>query len=77
MVSVLGSSVIDPVLGSSVIDHVLSSSVIDHVLGSSVIDPGFEPRSGQTKYYNIGMRCFSAKHAELRRNKESSWSYGN
>ena len=37
------------------------------VLTSSVIDRGFEPRSGQTKNYKVGMCCFSAKHAALRR----------
>ena len=45
-------------------------------LASTVVDRGFEPRSGQTKDYEIGMRCFSAKHAALRRmNKD--WSAGN
>ena len=38
-----------------------------NVLASSVVDRGFEPRSGQTKDYKIGMCCFSAKHAALRR----------
>ena len=37
------------------------------VLASSVADRGFEPRSGQTKDYKIGICCFSAKHAALRR----------
>ena len=32
------------------------------VLASSALDRGFEPRSGQTKDYNIGIRCFSTKH---------------
>jgi hypothetical protein len=31
------------------------------------LDRGFEPRSGQTKDYKIGICCFSAKHAALRR----------
>ena len=35
------------------------------VLASSAINYGFEPRSGQTKYYEIGICCFSAKHAVL------------
>jgi hypothetical protein len=35
------------------------------VLGSSAVDRGFEPRSGQTNDYKIGMCCFSAKHADL------------
>ena len=30
------------------------------VLTSSVVDHGFEPRSGQTKDYKIGICCFSA-----------------
>jgi hypothetical protein len=33
---------------------------------------GFEPRSGQTKDYKIGICCFSAKHAALRR-KSKDW----
>jgi hypothetical protein len=33
---------------------------------------GFEPRSDQTKDYNIGMCCFSAKNAALRR-KSKDW----
>ena len=37
------------------------------VLTSSAVDHGFEPRSGQTKDYEIGICCFSAKHAALRR----------
>jgi hypothetical protein len=51
------------------------------VLASSVVDHGFEPRSGQTKNYRIGICCFSAKHAALRRkskarnqNNVSVWS---
>jgi len=40
-------------------------------LASSSVDRGFEPRSGQTKDYKIGICCFSAKHTALRRkNKE-------
>jgi hypothetical protein len=37
------------------------------VLSSSVVDREFEPRSGQTKNYKIGMFCFSAKHAALKK----------
>ena len=36
------------------------------VLASSAVDCGFEPRSGQIKDYEIGICCFSAKHAVLR-----------
>jgi len=42
------------------------------VLASNVVDRGFEPRSGQTKDYKIGICCFSAKHAALRR-KTNGW----
>ena len=54
------------------------------VPASSAIDRGFEPRSAQTKDYKIGMCCFPAKHAALRRkskdcsarnqNNVSKWS---
>jgi hypothetical protein len=36
---------------------------------SSTVDHGFKAHSGQTKDYEIGMCCFSTKHAVL-----SSWS---
>ena len=39
---------------------------------SSVIDRGFERRSGQIKDFKIGICCFSAKHAALRR-KSKDW----
>ena len=41
--------------------------VMVSVLASSAVDRGFEPRSDQTKDYKIGICCFSAKHAALRR----------
>ena len=54
------------------------------VLALSAVGRGFEPRSGQTKDYAIGICCFSAKHAALRRkskdglvrnqNNVSDWS---
>jgi hypothetical protein len=44
--------------------------VMDSVLASSVVDRGFEPRSGQTKDYKLGICCFSAKHAALRRKRK-------
>ena len=34
---------------------------------SGVVDRGFDLRSGQTKDYTIGICCFSAKHAAIRR----------
>ena len=46
--------------------------VMVSVLASSAVDRGFEPRSGQTKDNKIGMCCFSAKRAALRR-KEKDW----
>ena len=48
--------------------------VIVSVLASSAVDCGFEPRSGQTKDYKIGIFCFSAKHAALRRKSKDWWA---
>jgi hypothetical protein len=42
------------------------------MLALSVVDRGFEPRSGQTKDYEIGICCFSAKHTAIRR-KSKDW----
>ena len=42
------------------------------VIASSAVDRGFEPRSGQTKDYKIGICYFSAKYAALRR-KSKDW----
>ena len=42
------------------------------VLASSAVDRGFDPRSGQTNDFKIGICCFSAKHAALRR-KSKDW----
>jgi hypothetical protein len=42
------------------------------VLASSAIYCGYEPRSGQTKEYEIGVCCFSTKNASLRR-KSKDW----
>ena len=42
------------------------------VFTSSEVNHGFKPRSGQTKDYKIGIYCFSAKHAALRR-KNKDW----
>ena len=41
--------------------------VMVSVHASNAVDRGFEPRSGQTKDYKIGICCFSAKHAALRK----------
>ena len=54
------------------------------VFASSAVDRGLEPRSDQTKDYDICISCFSAKDAALRRtskdwmarhyNNVSEWS---
>ena len=49
-----------------------SGCVMVNVLPSSAVDRGFEPQSGQTKDYKIGICCFTAKHAALRR-KSNDW----
>jgi hypothetical protein len=41
--------------------------VMASVLTWSAVDRGFEPRSGETEDYKIGICCFPAKHAALRR----------
>ena len=46
--------------------------VMVSVLALSAVDRGFEPRSGQTKYYRIGICFFSAKHVTLRK-KSKDW----
>jgi hypothetical protein len=46
------------------------------VLASSAIYCGYEPRSGQIKEYIIGICCFSAKNAFLRK-KSNDWFYRN
>ena len=46
--------------------------VMVSVLATSVVDRGFEPRLVETKDYRIGICCFSAKHAALRR-KSKDW----
>ena len=46
------------------------------VLVLSTVDRGFEPWSGQTKDYKIGICSFSAKHAALSRTNKD-WSARN
>ena len=54
-------------------NHILSitanriGGIMVSVLASSAVDRGFKPQSGQTKDYEIGICCFSATHATLRR----------
>ena len=53
--------------------------------GGVAVNHGFDPWSGQTKDYRIGISCFSAKHATLKskskdrlaRNQDhvSEWRY--
>ena len=50
----------------------LISGVMFSVLAPSVVDRGIEPRLARTKDYEIGICCFSAKHAVLRR-KSKDW----
>ena len=42
------------------------------MLASSVVNRGVMPRSGQIKDFEIGICCFSAKHAALR-SKIKDW----
>ena len=42
------------------------------VLALNAVDCGFDSRSGQAKDYKIGICCFSAKYAALRR-KNKDW----
>ena len=44
-----------------------NSGVTVSKLASSAVDHVFEPRSGQAKYYKIGMCCFPDKHAVIKR----------
>ena len=46
--------------------------VMVSVLALSAVDRGFEPWSGQTKDYKIGICCYPAKHTALRR-KSKDW----
>ena len=53
--------------------------VMVSVLSLSAVDRGFEPRSGKTKEYKIGICCISAKHAVIRiKNKDLlGWNQNN
>ena len=57
------------------------SGIMVSMFTLSVVDRGFEPRSGQTKNYKIGICCFSAKHAALRRKSKTvdwlAWNQNN
>jgi hypothetical protein len=44
------------------------------VFDSSAVDRGFVSRSGKTKDYEIGICCFSAKNAALRRKSKNRFA---
>ena len=50
--------------------------LVGSVLASSAVDRGFESRSDQTKDYEIGVCCFSAKQSPLRRKSKSGSESG-
>ena len=52
--------------------HISTVWTVSLVYWLLVVDCGFDPWWGQTKDYNIGIYCFSAKHAALRR-KSKDW----
>ena len=52
--------------------HCICGVIMISMLALRAVDRGFEPRSGQSKDYEIGICCFSAKHAGLRR-KSKDW----
>jgi hypothetical protein len=65
-----------------IVNHI--GGVMVSLLASIEVDRGFEPRSGETKDYKIGICCFSAKRVALRikgkdwlawnQNNVSEWS---
>jgi hypothetical protein len=50
---------------SYTVNHI--GGVMVSVLALGAVDRGFDPRSGHTRDYEIGICCFSAKHAVLRK----------
>jgi hypothetical protein len=75
MGSMLASSAVDrgfiggvmvSVLASSAVDRGFIGDVMSSMFAASAVDRGFEPRSCKTNDY-IGICCFSAKHAALKR----------
>ena len=79
---ILSSFMINPIVFLCPTNRI--GGVMVSVLASSAVDHGFEPWSGQTKDYKIGICCFSVKHAALRKksndllarnqNNVSEWS---
>jgi hypothetical protein len=43
------------------------------MFASSAVQRGCEPRSGQIKDNEIGIYCFSTKHAALRSKNKNGW----
>ena len=54
----------------SSLNHI--GGVMVSVHASNAVDRGFEPQSGQTKHFKIGIWCFSAKQSALRK-KSKDW----
>jgi hypothetical protein len=52
------------------------SGLMVRMLSSSTVDRVFDPWSGQTKVYKMGICCFLAKHAELRRKSKGTTDHG-
>jgi hypothetical protein len=48
-------------------EHDCTGGVMVSMIAFSVVDCRFNPWLGQTKDYEIGICCFSAKHTTLRR----------
>ena len=69
MVSFLTFSVVDPGFELRITSSVVHPG-FELRITSSVVHPGFELR--KTKDYNIGICCFSSKHAVLR-SKSKDW----
>jgi hypothetical protein len=59
-----------------IVNYILTGNLIDcvmvRVLSSSAVDCGLESPSGQNKVFKIGICCFSAKYALIRR-KSKDW----
>jgi hypothetical protein len=53
--------------------NIFDSNRICGVMVGVLDSSTFEPRSGQTKDYKIGICCFSAKHTVLRRKSKTGW----
>ena len=59
-----------PVKTLNILKYNCIKCVMVNVLASSAVDCGFESPSCQTKDYEIGICCFSTKHAALRRKEQ-------